>query len=186
MHCETGIWRFLPKYNIMWEKRINETKQPINKWHHPNDRKRRTKEPLDEAERGEWKRWLKTQHLKNEDHSIQSHHFMANRWVKMETVMDFIFLASKITVDSDCNQEIKRHLILGGKAMMHLDSVLKSKDTTLPTKICIFKVMIFPVVIYGCESWTIKKAENQRIDAFELWCWRKLLSPLDCKGISQS
>ena len=88
---------------------------------------------------------------------------MANRWVKMETVMDFIFLASKITVDSDCNQEIKRHLILGRKAMMYLDSVLKSKDTTLPTNVCILKVMIFPVVIYGCESWTIKKAENQRL-----------------------
>ena len=93
----------------------------------------------------------------------------------MEVVTDFLFLGSKFTADGDCSHEIKRHLILGRKAMMHLDSVLKSKDTTLLTKVRIFKVIIFPVVIYGCESWTIKKAENQRIDAFELWCWRRLL-----------
>ena len=88
----------------------------------------------------------------------------------METVTDFIFLGSKITVDLDRSHEIKRCLVLGRKTMNELDSILKSKDITLPTNICIVKAMIFPVVMYGCESWTIKKAECQRIDAFELWC----------------
>ena len=93
----------------------------------------------------------------------------------METVIDFIFLDSKITADGDCSREIKRHLLLGRKAMANLDSVLKSKDITLLTKVHIFKAMVFAVVMYRCESWTIKKAEHRRIDAFELWCWRKLL-----------
>ena len=94
----------------------------------------------------------------------------------METVTDFIFLGSKITADSDCSHEIKRHLLLGRKAMTNLESVLKSRDTTLLTKFCIVKAMFFPVVMYGCKSWTIKKAERQRIDAFELeLCWRRLL-----------
>ena len=93
----------------------------------------------------------------------------------METVRDFIFLGFKITVDSDCSHEIKRHLLLGRKVMTNLDSILKSRDITLPTKVCLVKGMIFLVVMYGCESWTIKKAERQRIDAFELWCWRRLL-----------
>ena len=93
----------------------------------------------------------------------------------METVADFIFLGSKITADGDCSHETKRHLLLGRKAMTSLDSRLKSRDSTLPTKFCIVKAMVFPVVIYGCESWTIKKAEHRRIDAFELWCWRRLL-----------
>ena len=93
----------------------------------------------------------------------------------MEMVKDVIFLGSKITADGDCSHEIKRCLLLGRKAMANLDSVLKSRDTTLPTKVCIIKAMIFPVVMYGCESWTIKKAERQRIDAFQLWCWRTLL-----------
>ena len=88
----------------------------------------------------------------------------------MKTVTDFIFLGSKITADGDCSHEIKRHLHLGRKAMINLDSVLKSRDTTLPTKVHLVKAMVFPVVMYGCESWTIKKAEHQRIDAFELWC----------------
>ena len=101
----------------------------------------------------------------------------------METVTDFIFLGSKITADGDGSHEIKRHFLLGRKAMTNLDSILKSRDITLPTKIHIVKAMIFPVVMYGCESWTIKKAEYQRIDAFEPWCWRRLLSPLDCKEI---
>ena len=92
----------------------------------------------------------------------------------METVTDFIFLGYKITADGDCSHEIKRHLLLGRKAMTNLDSILKSKDNTLLTKIHLVKAMVFPVVIYGCESWTIKKAECQRI-AFELWCWRRLL-----------
>ena len=93
----------------------------------------------------------------------------------MEAVTDFIFLGSKITVDGDCCHKIKRCLILGRKTMTNLDSVLKSKFFTLLTKVCILKTMVFAVVVYGCESWTIKKAEYQRIDAFELWCWRKLL-----------
>ena len=93
----------------------------------------------------------------------------------METVTDFIFLGSKITADGDCNHEIKRWLLPGRKAMTNLDNILKSKDITLPTKVCIVKAMVFSVVMYGCESLTIKKAEHQRIDAFQLWCWRRCL-----------
>src|SRR5574337_761889 len=92
-----------------------------------------------------------------------------------ETVSDFIFLGSKITADGDCSHEIKRRLVLGRKVMTNLDSIFKSRDITLPTKVCLVKAMVFPVVMYGCESWTVKKAECQRIDAFELWCWRRLL-----------
>jgi len=93
----------------------------------------------------------------------------------VETVADFIFLGSKITADGDCSHEIKRCLLLGRKVMTNLDSILKSRDITLSTKVCLVKAMVFPVVMYGCESWTIKKAEPWRIDAFELWCWRRLL-----------
>ena len=93
----------------------------------------------------------------------------------MKTVTDFIFLVSKITLDSDCSHEIKRHLILGRKAMTNLDSVFKSREITLLTNVCLVKAMVFPVVMYECESWTIKKAEHQRIDTFQLWCWRRLL-----------
>ena len=93
----------------------------------------------------------------------------------VQTVTDFIFLGSKITADGDCSHEIKRHLLLGRKAMTNLDSILKSRDIALPTKLRIVQAMVFPVVMYGCESWTIKKAECRRIDAFELWCWRRLL-----------
>ena len=92
-----------------------------------------------------------------------------------ETVADFIFLGSEITADGYCSHEIKRHLLLGRKVMTNLDSILKSRDMTLSTKVCLVKAMAFPVVMYGCESWTIKKGEHQRIDAFELWCWRRLL-----------
>ena len=100
----------------------------------------------------------------------------------METVTDF-FVGSKITADHDCSHEIKRRLLFGRKAMTNLHSVLESRDITLPTKVRLVKAMVFPVVVYGCESWTAMKAEHQRIDAFELWCWRRLLSPLDCKQI---
>ena len=93
----------------------------------------------------------------------------------METVTYFILEGSKITADGNCSHEIKRHLLLGKKAMKNLDSVLKSRDIPLPTKVCLVKAMVFPVVVYGYESWTIKKAQHQRIDAFELWCWRRLL-----------
>ena len=97
---------------------------------------------------------------------------------------DFIFLDSKITSDGDCSHEIKRHLLLGRKAMANLDSILKSRNITMPTKVRLVKAMVFPVVMYGCESWTIKKAEHRIIDAFELWCWEKILeSPLNSKEI---
>ena len=92
----------------------------------------------------------------------------------VETVTDIIVGGSKITADGDCSHEIKRHLLLGRKAMTNLDSILKSRDITLPTKVGLVKAMVFPVVMYGCESWTVKKAEHQSIDAFELWCWRRL------------
>ena len=93
----------------------------------------------------------------------------------METVTDFIFLGSGITADGDYSHEIKRHLLLGRKVMINLYSILKSRDITSPTKVCLVKAMVFPVVMYGCDSWTKKKAEHRRIDAFELWCWRRLL-----------
>ena len=93
----------------------------------------------------------------------------------METMTDFIFLGAKITVDGDCSHGIKTHLLLGRKAMTNLDSILKSRDITLPTRVHLVKAMVFPVVMYGCESWTVKKAKHRRIDAFEPWCWRRLL-----------
>ena len=93
----------------------------------------------------------------------------------METVTNFIFFGSKITADGDCSHEIKRRLLLRRKAMTNQDSILKSRDITLPTKFCLIRAMVSPVVMYGCESWTVKKAEHQRIDAFEMWCWRRLL-----------
>ena len=96
----------------------------------------------------------------------------------LETVRDFMFLCSKITADGDYSHEIKRHLLLGKKAMTNLNSILKSRDITLPTKVCLVKAMVFPVVMYGCEIWIIKKAEHQRIETFELWCWRRLLRVL--------
>ena len=98
----------------------------------------------------------------------------------VETVADFIFWGSKVTVDGDCSHETKRRLLLGRKVMTNLDSIFKSRDIILPTKVRLVKAMVFPVVMYGCESWTVKKAERRRIDAFELWCWRRLL---DCKEI---
>ena len=105
----------------------------------------------------------------------------------MEVGTDFLFLVSKITTDGDCSHEIRRCLFLGRKAMTNLDSVLKSRNITLPTKVCIVKAMVVPVVMYGCESWTIKKVEHQRVDAFELWCWRRLLRvPWTAKRANQS
>ena len=101
--------------------------------------------------------------------------FMADRWGNSGNSGWLYFLGSKITADGDCSHEFKRHLLLGRKVMTNLDSILKSRDITLSTKVCLVKAMVFPVVMYGCESWTIKKAEHWRIDAFELWCWRRLL-----------
>ena len=105
----------------------------------------------------------------------------------VETVSDFVFLDCKITADGDCSHEIKRHLLLGRKVMTNLDSILKSRDITLSTKVCLVKAMVFPVVMYGCESWTVKKAESRRIDAFGLWCWRRLLKvPWTARRSNQS
>ena len=137
---------------------------------------RGTKEPLDESERGEWKTCLKL--------NIQNTKIMTSgpitSWQiegeNVEAVTDFIFLGSKITVDSDWSHEIKRSLLLKRKAMTKLDSIFQSRDITLLTKVHIVKAMVFPVVTYGCESWTIKKAKHWRIDAFELWYWRSLES----------
>ena len=123
-------------------------------------KQRRTKELLDESERGERKSWLKPQHLKNEDHSIWSITSWQIDGKTMKTVRDFISLDSKITVDGDCSHEIKRSLLLGRKAMTNLDSILKNRDVTLLTKIHRVKAMVFPVVIYECVSWTIRKAEH--------------------------
>ena len=100
----------------------------------------------------------------------------------VETLSDFIFWGSKITADSDCSHEIKRCLLLGRKVMTNLDSTLKSRDITLPTKVCLFKAVVFPVVMYGCASWAVKKAECRRTDAFQLWCWKRLLESLGLQG----
>ena len=130
----------------------------------------KTKEPLDESERGEWKGWLKAQH--SETKVMASNHITL--WQTdgetAKTVANFILGGSKIIVNGDCSHEIKRPLLLGRKAMTNLDSILKSRDITLPTRVCPVKAMVFPVVMYGCESWTLKKAKHRRIDAFELWC----------------
>ena len=158
----------------------------------PYDRKRRTKEPLDESESGEWKSWLKAQHSENEDHGIWSHHFMGNRWGNSGNSEELYFLGLQnhcrwLTADGDCSHEIKRCLFLGRKVMTNLDSLLKSRDITLPTKVRLVKAMVFPVVMYGYESWTVKKSERQRIDAFELWCWRRLLRvPWSARRSNQS
>ena len=113
--------------------------------------------------------------MENKDHSTLPHHFMADRWGNNGNSDRLYFWGSKITVDGDCSHEIKRRLLLGRKVMTNLDNILKSRDITLPTKVCLVKAMVFPVVMYECESWAIKKAACQRIDAFELWCWRRLL-----------
>ena len=153
-----------------WDQTLTDNRCYLN----PCGRKWRwTKKPLDESESGEWKSWLKAQHSENKNHGIRSHHFVGNRWGN--SVKLYFWGGSRITADGDCSHEIKRRLLLGRKVMANLDSILKSRDITLPTKVCLVKAMVFPVVTYGYESWTIKKAEHWRIDAFELWCWRRLL-----------
>ena len=125
----------------------------------------------------EWKRWFKTQHSENEDHGIQSHHFMGNRWGNSGNSVRLSFFR----LQNHCRwwlQPWNKMILHGRKVMTNLDSILKSRDVTLPTKVCLVKAMVFPVVMYGCESWTVKKAEYQSIDAFELWCWRRLLRVL--------
>ena len=130
---------------------------------------------FNEGERGEWRSWLKTQHSENQDHGIWSHHFMANRWGNSVNRYRLYFLGLLNHWDGDWSHEIKRCLFLRRKAMAKLDGILKSRDIILPTKVHRVRAMVFPVILYGCESWTIKKAEHQRIDALELWCWRMLL-----------
>ena len=156
--------------------------------HHPYGRKwRRTKQPIDEVIEEREKVGLKL--------NIQKTKIMASGPITsweidgetVETVSDFSFLGSKITLDSDCSHEIKRHLPLGRKGMTNLDSILKSRDITLPTKVHLVKTMVFPVVMYGCERWAIKYAERQRIEAFELWSWRRLLrAPWTARRSKQS
>ena len=128
------------------------------------------KEPLDVSERREWESWLKAQHSENEDH-----HLMANRWGNSGNSGWLYVGGSKIAADGDCSHEIKRRLLLERKGMTNLDSILTIRDITLPTKVHLLKAMAFPVVMYGCENWTIKKAESRIIDAFKLWYWRRLL-----------
>ena len=133
------------------------------------------KKPLDESERREWKSWLKAQHSENSDHGIWSHHFMGNRWGNSGNSVRLYFSGLQNQLQMVIAAMKLRHLLLGRKLMTSLDSIIKSRDITLPIKVHLVKAMIFPVVMYGCESWTMKKAECRRIDAFELWCWRRLL-----------
>ena len=155
------------------------------RWHHPYGRKQRTKETLDESER-EWKSWLKTQHSKNKDHGIRFHHFMTNRLQNNGNSEKLYFLGLQNHCRWICSHEIKKYLNLRRKAMANLDNILKSRDLTLPTKVHLVKAMVFPVVMYECESWTINKAERWRIYAFELWCWRLLRIPWPARRSSQS
>ena len=154
------------------------------RWHHPYWRKwRRTKEPLDEVKKEHEKVGLRL--------NIQKTKIMASgpitSWqIDGETVADFILWGSKLTADGDCSHEIKTHLLLGRKVMTKLDSILKSRDITLPTMVHLVKAMVFPVVMYRCESWTIKKAEHWRIGAFELWCWRLLRVSWTARRSNQS
>ena len=134
------------------------------------DSKAELKNPLRKV-KGEWKSWLKTQHSKNKDHGIWSHHFMANRWGNSGN-SGWLYFSG---LQNHCRWWLQPCLLLGRKVMTNLDSILKGRDIILPTKVCLVKAMVFPVVAYGCESWTIKKAEHQRIDAFEVWGWRRLL-----------
>ena len=143
------------------------------RWHHPYGRKRN--------QRAFWWRWKKRV-KKLSELNIQKMKIMVfgpitSRQIrgKMETVTDFIFLGSKITADGDCSHEIKRRLLLGRKAVTNLDIILKSRDIALPARVRLVKALVFPVVMYGCESWTVKRAEHQRINTFELWCWKRLL-----------
>ena len=135
---------------------------------------RGTNEPLDESERGEWKSCLKL-NIKKLRSWHQIHHFMANRWGNNGNSVRLYFGGTKITADGSCSHEIKKHFLLERKAMTNLDRIMKSRDITLLTRVRLVKAMVFPVVRYGCDSWTIGKAEHQRIDSFELWCWRRLL-----------
>ena len=148
----------------------------ICRWYRSNGRKmRRTKDPLDEGEKRVQKLTWNSTRRKTKIMTSGSITSWQIEGEKVETVTNFVFLGSWITVDRDSSHEIKRCLLLGRKATTNLDSILKSRDITLLTRMCIVKTLIFPVVMYGCESWTTKRAEHWRVDAFELWCWRRLL-----------
>ena len=166
MKCHTG---WITSWNPDCQGKYQQPQ--TCRWYHSQGwKRRRVKEHLDKSERGEGKSWLKTQHSKIKimvSSAITSWQIGGE---KVETLADFLFLGSKITADGDCSHKIKRCLLLGRKAMTKLDSILKSRDITLPTKVDIVKAMVFPVVMYGCECWTRKKAEHWRIDAFKLWC----------------
>ena len=141
----------------------------------------------EESERAGLRPNIKNKQTKKQDHGILPHYFMAKRRGKGKSSDRFLFLGSKLTADADSSHEIRRQLLLGRKAMTNLDSVLKSRDVTLPTKVHLVKAVVFPEVTYGCESWTVKKADRQRIDAFELWCWRRLLKvPWTARRSNQS
>ena len=135
----------------------------------------RTEEPLDEIKRVDFKSWLKTQYLKKLRSQYWPHHFIENTWGNNRNSNRLYFGGSKITANVDCSHKIKRRLLLGRKAMTNLDSMLKNRVITVASKVPLVKTMVFPVVMYRCESWTIKKAEQRRIYAFELWCWIRLL-----------
>ena len=172
--------------NIMWNAGWDGAQAGIKISCRNNNSLRYTDDTILMEEREEelrvsWWKWkrrvkscLKTQHSKNEVYDIQYHHFMKTDGETLKIVTYFSFLGSKITADDDCSHEIKRCLLLGRKAMTNLYRVLENRHMTLPTEVQLVKAMVFPAVMYGCESWTIKKVELQRNDAFELWCWRRL------------
>ena len=164
-------------WSTSWNQDCREKYQSPQtcRWHHLYGRKQRTKEPLNESERREWKSWPKTHYSKTKIMASGPITSWEIDGETMETVTDFIFLGSRITANDDCSHQIKRRLLLRKKAMTNLDNILKSRDITLPKKAYIVKAMVFPVVMYRCENWSIKKAEHWGIDAFELWCWRRLL-----------
>ena len=165
------------------QARIKTARRNINNLRYADDTTlmaewRGTKKPLDEGERGELRNWLKTQKAK-----IMASGPITSWQIDGETVETMTdFLGSKITADGDCSHEIKGCLLLGRNIMTKLDSILKSRDITLSTKVCLVNAMVFPGVMYGCESWTIKRVEHWRMDAFELWCWRRLWGSLRLQG----
>ena len=176
---QSTSWEMQVGWSTSWNQDCWEKYQyqpQICRWHHPYGIKwRRTKEPLDESERREWKVGLRLNIQKTKITATGPITSWQIDQITVETVADFILGGSKITVDGDCSHEIKRCLLPGRKIMTNLDSILKSRDIALPTKVHLVKAIVFPVVMYGCESWTIKKAEHGIIDAFDLWCWRRLL-----------
>ena len=157
LHCHPAYSAYMQ--STSWETlgwRKHKLELQICRWYHLYGRQwRRTKEPLDESERGEWKSWLKAQHSENKDHGIWSHHFMANTWGNSVNSVRLYFGGLQNHCRWWLQSEIKRHLLLGRKVMTNLDSIFKSRDITLPTKVCVVNTMVFPVVMFGCESWTV-------------------------------